>query len=332
MPLPLPTSSRFFSTRPAWSAIACILGLLLLGGCSVFGLNETEEQLLAIHKQNAKIFYENGDLPRAIQQCRKGLEIDEDDESLRLNLAFALLRQGRPESLAEAQVLFEDLPTWFEDDSQEFKIYMGLGMTLQQRARLARDDESAEEDLKGLQDEAEEYLEMALELNNESIEVLFTHAILSLDRGDEGQFLERSALVLGFLEGSHAALDTRLELTENPLEVQLLELENAVTTRRAQLLRETRADIYFKDQRYDLVIAELSGLEVLGPLSRSNHYNRALAYELEGNAEEAVRDLERFIRMNEDALSPMVEEAVQSVLRLRAQLAEQRTSSEPGTP
>src|SRR5262245_7653674 len=84
-----------------------LVAALASAACSWMGvLTDEEEKLLDTHKRNSKAYYEVGDYVRAEDQCRKGLAIDDDDETLKLTLGYALLMQAQPKSLAEARDIF----------------------------------------------------------------------------------------------------------------------------------------------------------------------------------------------------------------------------------
>ena len=53
--------------------------LLLLGSCGVFGLSQEDRLSLSRYQSNAAIYWENGNLPQALDQVRRGLDLDPAD-------------------------------------------------------------------------------------------------------------------------------------------------------------------------------------------------------------------------------------------------------------
>jgi len=108
---------------------------LLLASCT--GLGEDEEGKLNDYKLNSKNYYTQGKYLQAIDQCRKGLAIDEDDYSLNLELGMALYYHSaqlkdRTERMrylfgALEQLEATDSLRWFfgEDD---YRVHLSLGM------------------------------------------------------------------------------------------------------------------------------------------------------------------------------------------------------------
>ena len=115
------------------------LALFLIGVlfASCAGLSDDDEGKLNDYKLNSKNYYTQGKYLQAIDQCRKGLEIDEDDYSLNLELGMALyyhsvLLKDRTERMRYLFGAFEQLEEtdslrWFFGDD-DFRVHLSLGM------------------------------------------------------------------------------------------------------------------------------------------------------------------------------------------------------------
>lgn len=298
------------------------LWLALLCSCQVFGLSEEEEQRLTVHKQNAKKYYESGHLDRSIQQCRKGLLIDEDDSSLQLNLAFSLLRTGTPANIREAKTLLEDLDSWFDEDENHYKIQLGLGLAHMQIARLeSKDAEAAAEHREIAQDS---FL-AALELAPDPMEVTFNLALLSLEQRNYEDFLSYSETTLRDLRKSFEVNTSYLPRIEQTTIRKQIEDDIATTSGRARELLQARSEIFFARKDYLQALENLNGLKKFSDLSSTDYYRRARTHELLGNKQQAIDDYVVFIRLSrDDGSSDLVQQSVEHLMNLRSQLADER--------
>src|SRR5262245_40957379 len=153
------TSSLRAPGRGHAAALHLLSAVLLSSGCGLFDNTERREMLNA-HKLNSKIFYERGDFERAEDQCRKGLKLDSGDETLRLTLAYTLLRKGGAKELKEADSIFASETGMFSDD---WRLFLGWGMTQQALQRQEPDNPAWGQ-------KARANLEKANRLNPDSIE------------------------------------------------------------------------------------------------------------------------------------------------------------------
>lgn len=305
------------------AAILVVLSALCGTGCSLFG-DETNEEFLIIHKRNSKIYYDQGDLQRSEQQCRKGLEIDSDDPTLQLTLAYCLLRQGAVDQLLEADSILESMEGWFGTD--DWRVPLGRGMVEQSLGRLA----SATDEVEAAEHRARsrQYLERALELNDESVEAAYSVSLLDVEDNRFEDFEVHSARTIELIRKSDRTAGTRLRYTEDESARRLTEIERQVNRERARGLLEVRAGRAFAAGNFENALRDLDILDELGGLTGADHYNRARMRERTGDIPGAVDDFEKFLAMIGDRIDDRVDLALRSLTELRSQLAEQRTQAD----
>ena len=176
---------------------------------------------------------------RAVDQCLRGLELDEDDYSLNLTLAWSLLRTGDKARVFEAYERFkvtEDL-NWFEED---FRIYLGLGETcykiatylFRRKYDLLERQVLKDPDTISIHDEAmsecgegmEEYLEEAItnihrvlefDRQRENLEAILTLGQAYAYSGDLDQAVYYIKLGLDLLQKSMSFQQKQLETDTN---------------------------------------------------------------------------------------------------------------------
>lgn len=297
----------------------CSLLLLLYPAC--FGLNEKEEIALNGYKQNSKAYYNNGDYMAAIDQCYKGLELDDGDYSLNLTLGWALLRAGGKENIFKAYEQFSktDSLQWFSED---YRVSMGLGQTCYKIATLFRQkldyyerkieedpgsaeifEEEIETCREGFDDNLElaiDYLERALdnERQQDNIEGILTlgQAFVYADRLDDA--VEKLTLGLDLLERStsfqQARLDAETNLTSDGR--RFFERQIRRNLRLEKDLRGILATVYRRREEYEKALEQYDILEARDLFEPYQHYNRGLTLQTLGRFEEAIQEFELFMR------------------------------------
>src|SRR5688572_27316859 len=194
-----------------------LLAPVLAAGCSWIPgwLSEQEENDLVTHKRNSKAFLDVGDFARAEDQCRRGLAIDEDDETLELTLGYALLFQGQPQKLEEAATVFDNAIGSFGTD--DWRLLAGQGMTLQQlaRHRAASEDPKVQAEAAGLRARSRDSLDEAAEIsgktNNTPTDVLYHIALLDLEEGRADLFPEHAQAAFAKLQANEKFLSVKLD-------------------------------------------------------------------------------------------------------------------------
>lgn len=135
------------------STLLSALCLGLLPACSLFGEEGlSDEERFQLFAETAYVHYEQSDYEPAMSQALKGLEIEPDDVSLNLMVAYILIRRGAPNTdLVYARNILEKI-----DADDDRRVLLGLGNAYERLGTAYR--ESAE---KVLAAESEEQLSEA---------------------------------------------------------------------------------------------------------------------------------------------------------------------------
>jgi len=307
--------------------IPLALCLLVLGAglpsCS--GLEPEEQQMLVVHKQLSKTYYDRGDFGRAEQQCRLGLETDSSDRTLLLTLAWVRLRQGTKEALAEAEDLFNRLGGPRSDD---FRVHLGRALVFIAHFRNTPEDAPAD-----AQEEARDYLKLArktldkvLTLAPDCTEAAYQAAVLSLEEEDFAAFETLSDRTLVLVERSIKAKDLALERIDRPEQQALVKRDRWLDASRGRELLLLRAQRAYEDGQLDASLAHLDRLGSMGEMGPADYFNRARILEDLHQWERAAKDYERFIVLNKDPSSTQVQAALDNLEVIRARIAETRTA------
>ena len=325
LPPPRPPPRPRPRHRSAASRVALLLIVAGTAGCR--GLSEQQEQMLVIHQQNSKEYYDQGDLSRAEDQARRGLALDADDRSLNLLLAYVLLRRGTMDALNEADEIFEDLDGgWGSAD--DFRLELGMGIVAMTRQRLLRQREPADQRaITRASERAREKLGRALELEPDCTEAVYQLALLAVEEGETAQFREHSDRAIELLDRSVTVKRRALQRITNPRQRTTSLRDLSVDTRRARELLRLRADLRFREQDLEGCLADLDQLEELGAFGRSDFYDRARVLTELNQIARAVDDYESFLEHSEE-LDGEVQKAIESLTTLRAQLAEQHVAGD----
>ncbi len=297
---------------------------LAFGCVSCLGLSDQEKEMLIVHQQNSKVYYDQGNMARAEQHCRLGLELEPDDRTLRLTLAYVLLKRADPESLEESLQYLDSLDSWF--GGEDFRVLLGKGIALQSQARLALESGSSE--ASDLFEEARDRLEDSLELEADNIEAVFHLSLLDLEQNNVEKFWSHSEHTLSLVEKSVRMKAKLLERIEGERQRSAMIRDRVVDQQRGRRLRELRAELAFRQGNHDEALQEMSGLEALDAFARPHYFNRAMIHQARGDLEEAVQDYERFIELSDAGIDANVQVAVENLYDLRAELAEQRVASQ----
>ena len=298
-----------------WQIMSSLCAACLTVGC--LGLNDQEKELLVVHQQNSKVFYDQGDFARAIDTCRRGLELKKSDRTLRLTLAYSLLQTGNEAFVREADQILQDLEGWRSDD---FRVQMGRGITQLTMSRMVDDTQLAQEH----RSQARDYLERSIELEPDSAEAIFQLAVLALEQEHFPDFERRSAQALDLIRSSVRIKRRTLEMAEDPEQSRRTQRDLLVELRRGQELLRMRSALAYSEKRFEDALNDLQQMEDLGVMARSDYFNRARARERAGQMEAAVQDYVDFIEMSEDGNDTNVQVAVENLYELRARIAEQR--------
>ena len=124
------TPRTMTATRSQLRGLVAVLSLSFLVACSANRLTREEEaRQLEIHTETCGSYLNMGEYQRAEDQALRGLAIDEDDFTLNLYLARALLRQGAVDDILKAEHVLSKLPT-----DEDFRVPLSLGEILERKA------------------------------------------------------------------------------------------------------------------------------------------------------------------------------------------------------
>ena len=320
----MPTCAKLEATRGRrWALPLLATAALTVAGCG--GLEPAEQEMLVVHQQNSKIYYDRGDLPRAEQQARLGLEINDNDRSLKLLLAYVLLRQNTDASLEEALDLLSGLGG---SRSEDYRVHLGRGLVETSWFRLRREDDP--EDAAKHLARARRAMRSVVELEPDCTEAYYHLALLDLEEENFDQFNQHVETTLTLVGRSLKAKDVALEQVGRPEQRQLIVRDRQVDAGRGRELLLLRAERAYQQKRYADAVRDLDRMADLGDLSRADYFNRARILHEVGDLERAVADYERFIELSDAGLDARVEVALDNLFQLRAQIAEGRTREVDG--
>lgn len=325
--------------RPMLRVLLLLLLTSLLTACGVFfGLSSEEEANLARYQRNAATYYGGGEFGRALDQARRGLEIDPEDYKLHLIKAWCALRQSQFDErrLEEATKAFDYVLSLRSSGDQDPQARLGYGAAHGKLAfELRRQADRLRTEAERLQLEGadlEERLAQATELDKESVrhfdlaeielERLLDSGDLQLeahyhlmyvsvwrDRHEEAvahgsRYVERVGTLQAGIRGKLE--ETMLVDYERDLRIRLQKRLDQEVEVRAFL-----ANLHFKDGHYELVVEQLDAVLLENPGRFNEFFNRARALHLLGRNEEAKRDFERFlISTNLPRENPQVKSAL----------------------
>jgi tetratricopeptide (TPR) repeat protein len=318
------SSSHSIPARPRLVKRAVLLltvAALGLTAVACSSLDDREEAALDGYKQNSKSYYNSGKYMEAINQCYKGLELDEDDYSLNLTLGWALLKSGTKQNLFAAEKQFkitEDL-TWLEDD---YRVSLGLGEVCYRIATLYRQKldfytEKVAEDPDNLTLYAEEMMEC-----REGMEQRLEEAIENLERTREYE-RQRDNIDAILLLGQAHAYARNLDKAVEYIQYGLDQLESSTSFQQSridhdrnmtgdgrryferQIRRNLRwekdfrgilAFVFSLQEQYDKALEQYNLLEARDLFDDNQHYNRALALMELGRYAEALEEFDLYLK------------------------------------
>lgn len=122
--------------RPARLLVGLAL-LTLAGGCATKMSSDERERRLEIYRETCGTYLAMGEWERAEDQALRGLQLDDEDDQLRLYLGRALLNQGTPDAIRKAEFTLEQL-----DADGDFRVPMTLA-AVKERKGLAYTEAAA---------------------------------------------------------------------------------------------------------------------------------------------------------------------------------------------
>jgi len=291
-----------------------------LAGC--FGLSTEDATNLARYQRNAATYYGGGEFARALDQVRRGLEIDPEDYKLHEISAWCALRQSQydPRTLPEATQAVDDLMKLRPMSEQDPQGLLGAGIAhgklafeLRRRAESLRKDaqrlqlegaaledreaQAAQLDAESDQnfDLAELRLQRLLDTGDLLLEANYHLMYVSVWRDDYQNAIRHGNDYIERVGELEAGIREKLESTiivdyESDLRVRLQNrLDQEVE------VRGFLANLYFKQGHYELAVEQLDEVLVENPNRFNEYYNRARSLMKLGRLPEAKRDFERFL-------------------------------------
>jgi tetratricopeptide (TPR) repeat protein len=192
-----------------------LLALLSLAGCETSPEERLDEQNLAWHREYALKLYDDNQLDAAENQVALGLEIEPDDERLRLIQARILLKRGSANDVQAAEAILREYA-----DDEHFVANVGLAEALERKGVLfwesavevesgRRATEAADPAKRAaeLRERAGEYWQQSTELYEKSLAIKpdYIQAINGLQRvwalrGDARRSVEYSERLLALAD------------------------------------------------------------------------------------------------------------------------------------
>lgn len=301
------------------NTLAIVVICFVFTGC--MGLSDKEQIAMDGYKHNSKSFYTTKDFPRAIDQCYKGLALDDDDYSLNLTLAWSMLRMGDKKHVFQAYEQFQktDDTKWFNDD---YRISLGLGETCFKIATIYRKgydyyswkisqspesrelyEDQWEECKEGMEDYIEEAIEhlhdvLAKERQKDDVEAILTLGQAYAYSGQMELAIEYLTRGLNLLQNSTSFLQKRLDTDEAMTSEGKRFFKNQITENmiREKRLRSVLAFVHLDRNEYDLALEQYNILEDRDLFDPTQYYNRGLAYEGLKDYKKAISNFELFLR------------------------------------
>ncbi len=302
----VPSSIRAFALAVAVASVA--------SGCS--SLAPEDQIRLSNFKQNSKRFYDDGDFRRAVDQCRKGLAIDPEDQSLRQVLGYSLLRQDRPTEVAESVAVFEKL---IDDESDfDFRNHLGIGEAQLKLAQFrARQEDLIRADEKLTPDERAQKLGRCQEERDRAFASAEKSLVQVLDspRGKNDSDAQNALARLYATQGRYeegadvlrsltATLENSIHLREEQVSTETLPADKKeMFEKTLKRLKDQRIDalgllatMAAKLARWEEAVSVYARIESEDAMRPADWYNRGVAYESLGARDAAIADFEQFLR------------------------------------
>lgn len=292
-------------------------------------MSEEEQERFSLHQKNSQEFYSNGSYRQAVQQAEMALVFDKESVGMRLMRGFCLTKLGEasrsPRVLDEAIRILEELAT--ETGDTQYRVWLGVGQAHLARALLSEseigriqwqlgsdfldaagrraEEQNLEDERLGYEHNLErcehgllKVLEFPLQEDN-SYALIEMALVLNIQEGREDEALEYSERAVRELMQSNKVTNNTLQENPNLTASFELSLEARIEDNLGmeRQLRANMAHIYY--DRGD----NQAALEILNELERrqlmqANYYEfRATVHERLGMLDEAVLDLETFLKM-----------------------------------
>lgn len=299
----------------------CSLGL---ASCGVFGLGSEKKQQLTLHQSNAQLYVDGRQYSQALDQVRRGLEIDPDDYKLNMIRSFCLLSLAQEtndaDRLRQASEAFDKLLTLRASDKLEPKAHLGYALVqqrlgMQQRSEADRmNDELKRSNLSDLEKSSRENKATEHQRKAESHMQTAERELQGLAAsGDLPLLAHYHLLQIYALQNRHREAIVEgtkyIELATKQQEAHRQQIEKTSSVgyekdQRGQLqdlidkeieVRALLAHLHWKLGEHDLSVAQLDRVLTLDPARSVDYYNRGRSYQALNRPEEMRRDYKKFL-------------------------------------
>lgn len=308
-----PAPRRFFAASTAYSALLVVSATFVVPACQT-AEDDREDQLLEIYTNTAESYYQLGDHDRAVAQCLKALELDHDNEKIKLMLGWSLQRRGTTEDVLRAEQVFRSIV-----DEGDFRATLGLATSLERQGVANAEASEAvdsgkritefadpkqrarqlEERSIALWTESLEWYEHTLEIQKSNLDALNgLMRVEALLRKPEAS-LARSKQMLDELVIDREFWEQQLKRVQGEREEKEMRERIALNVGLEVATRMHAARTEYGLGHKDEAMHHLDAGIVLAPDRADLHALRAIVQRDLGNWDKAIADAERFI-----ALSP----------------------------
>lgn len=302
-----------------------LIPLLMLTSCGMLGLTTEEQQALTSYQRNAKIYWGGGDIDRALDQVRRGLELAPHNYQLHVIKANCLLRKSKGDSrmLDAAIAAFDHVMTLRGVNSQGPQARLGYATaytrrgvaSLRERQQINSDAarlglEGPELDVQTAHGDklaldaaadlklAKVELERMIDSGDYVLEAYFRLMQVSTWQGHHDEAIE--------MGGAYLERVTKLQdsIRENLQSTVYVEYERDLRIRLQNRLDEEiavrafLANLHYKSGRHALAVEQLNAVLTRNPRLHFEYYNRARSLLELGRTAEAKSDFERFLYSN----------------------------------
>lgn len=313
-----------------------------LASCGLLGSSSEDREAVARYQRNASLYYEGGNFDQALDQARRGLEIDPDDYKLQYIKGWCYLRQvpQDPSMLPQAVAQFETVMAYRAPEDHGPQVLLGYAMCQQKLAQQRLEQaQSLRDELSRVKFDAQEIAQrQAQALVHENVahghlDIAVRHLQILIDRGDQLREAHRNLMQTLALDGKYdeavlhgakflernrqekARIDAQLEQTTEVTYEQKLYQERDQLIDVELQVRGFLANLFYKQAAYQQAVDQLNAILEEDPTRSIDYYNRGLNLQALELRDEAANDFNRFLATSK--LPPGNERVAEAQRRLR---------------
>lgn len=318
--------------------------LLVLASCGILGLSQEDRDNLARYQRNASTYYDGSRYAQALDQVRRGREIEPDDYKLNFIRGWCLLRQSQedPSLLESAAEQFEFVIGLRAEEDHGPQALLGYGVAhgklgwerlrraeeirqevdrlrLEGDAKATRigEAQALETEARGTFARAEHYLQVLRDSGQYLTEANYNLMYVAVWRGDYDKAVDYGSayleLVAEIQDGIREKLAQTLDAAhERDLRIRLQNRINEELEMRGFL-----ANLHYKHGHHELVVAQLDEVLRKNPRRYNEYFNRGRSLLQIGRKEQAHADLQRFLTSTQlEPGHPQIDEAMRLLREL----------------